>query len=136
LLPTASEDALGAEQWGLGPTAVALKQIGPWTVGALANHIWSIEGEDNRSHVNATFLQPFLSYITETKTTLGLQTESTYNWRDEEWSVPVIGTVQQLLMLGTLPAQIGVGARYWADTPANGPDDWGARVQLTFLFPK
>jgi hypothetical protein len=29
LLPTASDDMLGGEKWGLGPTAVALKQQGP-----------------------------------------------------------------------------------------------------------
>lgn len=29
LLPTATDDLLGAEKWGLGPTAVALKQKGP-----------------------------------------------------------------------------------------------------------
>jgi hypothetical protein len=39
LLPTATEDLLGTEKWGIGPTGVVLKQTGPWTVGLLANHI-------------------------------------------------------------------------------------------------
>jgi hypothetical protein len=30
----------------------------------------------------------------------------------------------------------GVGARYWADSPENGPDGWGVRAVVTFLFPK
>ena len=34
-----TDDALGGEKWGLGPTAVALKQRGPWTIGALVNHV-------------------------------------------------------------------------------------------------
>ncbi|MEQ9608990.1 MAG: hypothetical protein RLN99_15120 [Kiloniellaceae bacterium] len=29
-VPTATEDTLGAEKWGAGPTAVALRQQGPW----------------------------------------------------------------------------------------------------------
>lgn len=29
---------LGSEQWGIGPTAVALKQENGWTHGILANH--------------------------------------------------------------------------------------------------
>lgn len=135
LLPTASEDVLGGEQWGFGPTAVALKQVGPWTVGALANHIWSVAGEDDRADVNATFLQPFLSYITKTKTTMGLSSESTYDWEAEEWSVPLNATVAQLFKVGSQIMQLTVGARYWAESPENGPEDWGARVQLTFLFP-
>ena len=59
LLPTGSEDALSAEQWGIGPTALALKQVGPWTVGGLMNHIWSVTGDDDRADVNATYLDAF-----------------------------------------------------------------------------
>lgn len=65
LLPTATDYVLGAKKWGLGPTAVALKQSGPWTYGALANHIWSVAGDDNRQDISATLLQPFLSYTTK-----------------------------------------------------------------------
>jgi len=50
------------------PTAVVLKQEHGWTYGALANHIWSFAGDDSRADVNATFLQPFLSYTTKTYT--------------------------------------------------------------------
>jgi hypothetical protein len=136
LLPTASDNALGNEKWGVGPTAVALKQNGPWTYGALANHVESFAGDSGRAHVSATFLQPFISYITKTKTTFGLNMESTYDWNSDQWSVPVNFIVQQLLKVGNLPFQIGGGVRYWADSPDNGPKGWGARLQLTFLFPK
>lgn len=136
LLPTATDDTLGGEKFGLGPTAVALKQQGPWTYGALANHLWSVAGDDERADVNATFLQPFLSYVTGTHTTFALNTESTYDWENEEWSVPLNLTVAQMLRIGRQPLQIAVGARYWADGPENGPEGWAARLQLTFLFPK
>lgn len=136
LIPSASDDMLGGEKWGLGPTAVALKQVGPWTAGGLANHIWSVAGDDDRSDVNATFLQPFLSYVTKTHTTLALNTESTYDWEAEEWSVPVNATVGQMLKIGPQICQITAGARYWIDAPDNGPEGWGYRIQVTFLFPK
>lgn len=58
LMDTASDDALGAEKWGIGPTAVALKQNGPWTAGMLANHIESFDGNKDRNDISATFLQP------------------------------------------------------------------------------
>lgn len=137
LLPTASDERLGGEKWGLGPTGVALRQDGPWTVGILANHIWSVAGDDERDDINATFVQPFLSYIfSKTKTTLGVATESTYDWKNEQWSVPFIASVSQLLKIGPQIIQLSVGARYWAEAPDNGPEGWGGRAQLTFLFPK
>jgi hypothetical protein len=136
LLPTASDEALGGEKLGLGPTAVALKQMGPWTIGGLTNHIWSVSGDDDRADINATFLQPFVSYITKTKTTIGLNTESTYDWEGEAWSVPVNMTIAQLFKVGPQIMQLALTARYWAESPDNGPEGWGARAQLTFLFPK
>ena len=136
LLPTATDDSLGTEQWGLGPTAVALRQEGPWTVGMLANHIWSITGDSDRADINATLLQPFMSHITPTMTTISMNTESTYDWEAEAWSVPVNFTVAQLLKVGGQVLQVAVGARYWAESPDNGPEDWGVRAVVTFLFPQ
>jgi hypothetical protein len=135
-LPTATDDKLGAEKWGLGPTAVVLKQEDQWTYGVLTNHIWSIAGEDNRNDINATFVQPFLSYITESKTTLAINTESTYDWETDKWSVPVNLTANQLLKLGDQLIQVGGGVRYWVESPAAGAEDWGLRLQATLLFPK
>lgn len=136
LYPTASDAALGGEKWGVGPTALALQQTGPWTYGVLANHIESFAGDDGRADISATFVQPFLSYITKTKTTLGVNTESTYDWESEQWSVPVNATVSQLLKVGPQILQLSLGARYWAEHGDNGPEDWGVRAAVTFLFPK
>jgi len=134
-VPTATQDTLGAEKWGAGPTAVALKQHGPWTYGLLANHIWSFTGEDDRSDVNATFLQPFLNYTFPSATTIFLNTETTYDWTAEEASVPINFGVNQLFTIGGQAFQIGAGLRYWADSPDGGPDDFGFRVNLVALFP-
>jgi hypothetical protein len=136
LLPTATKDVLGTEKWGIGPTGVALRQEGPWTVGMLTNHIWGSGGDDNRRNVSATLLQPFVSYTAKTHTTFSLNTESSYDWKGKQWSVPINIAVAQLFKVGTQILQFQVGARYWADSPDNGPEGWGWRAQLTFLFPK
>jgi hypothetical protein len=135
LFPSATDDLLGVEKWGVGPTGVLLKQDGPWTYGALVNHLWDVAGDDSRASVNATFLQPFVSYILPTKTTLTLNTETTYDWTNEQWTVPLNFQVSQLFKIGDQPMQAFVGARYYAEKPAGGPD-WGIRMGLTFLFPK
>jgi hypothetical protein len=136
LLPTATDDLLGAEQWGAGPTAVALKQIGPWTVGMLANHIWSVAGEDSRADVNATFAQPFLTYTTPDATSFTLQTETTYDWEADEAAIPVAVAVGQVFSVGAQVMQATAALRYWADAPDNGPEGFAARLSLVFLFPR
>jgi hypothetical protein len=135
LLPTATDDLLGGEKWGAGPTAVLLKQEHGWTYGMLANQVWSFAGDDDRADVSSTFLQPFLSYTTKKQTTFAVNTESTYNWEDEQWTVPLNFQVQQLVKIGEQPVAFLVGYRHYAETPDNGPD-WGLRFTVTFLFPK
>lgn len=134
-LPTATDDLLGEEQWGVGPTAVLLTQKDGWTAGALLNHIWSVTGENSRSDVNRSFIQPFLSYTTKTQTTLGVNTESSYDWEREQWSLPLNLTVQQLVKVGGLPLALQLGGRYYADGPESGPE-WGLRFTVSMLFPK
>lgn len=138
LIPTASDDLLGAEQWAAGPTAVALKQANGWTHGLLANHLWGLEGrpDHDKEKVNQTFLQPFFSYTTSSFTTFGINSESTYNWQSREWSVPINLTVTQLLKLGGQPLTVQVGPRYWVESAEDGPQGWGFRAAVTFLFPR
>lgn len=126
---------LGAEKWGAGPTAVVLKQSGPWTVGMLANHIWSFAGQDSRLDVDATFLQPFITYTTDDAWTFALNTESTYDWTAEAWSVPINFQISKLVSIGEQRLSLQAGIRYWAETPEGGPDGFGARTSITFLFP-
>ena len=133
LYPSASDDALGAEKWGAGPTAVLLKQEKGWTYGLLTNR--SFAGSDSRQDVSATFLQPFLSYTTKTYTKFGVNTESTYDWENSQWTVPINAQASQSLKLGSQPVQFTLGARYYAEKPEGGPD-WGLRFVVTFLFPK
>ena len=136
LLPTATDDLLGGEKWGVGPTAVVLKQAGPWTFGALFNHIWSFAGKDERADISTTFIQPFVSYTTPKAVTFSFNTESTYDWENEQWSVPINFGVSKLVRIGKQPVSLGATIRYWADSPDNGPDEWGVRLVATLLFPK
>lgn len=78
----------------------------------MTNPIWSIGGDDDQAD------------------------ESTYYWEDEAWSVPVIIQVSQLFKIRPQILQFTIGGKYWAETPDNGPEDWGGRAQLTFLYSK
>jgi hypothetical protein len=136
LLPTATDEFLGAEKWGIGPTAVALKQVGKWTIGGLANHIESVAGDDDRADISATFLQPFASYVTPQQTTLAFNIESTYDWESESWSIPVNFQASKLIKMGGQLVQIGAGVRYWAESPENGPEGWGVRLNFVLVYPR
>ena len=121
LLPTATDDAFKSRQFGLGPTAVALRQQSGWTFGALANHIWGVNGPSDREQVNNTFLQPFLTYTTPAAVTYSLNTESTYDWKSRQWTVPINIAVSKLTSIGSQKVSFQLGGRYYAEAPDGGP---------------
>lgn len=143
LLPTSrsndkeSRPIFGQSEWGGGLTGVGLKQSNSWTFGALVNHIWDIDGDTD---ISQTYLQPFIVYTTDTAWSFALNTESTYNWEaddeDQAWSVPINAMISKVVHFGKQPVSFQGGARYWAQSPDGGPEDWGARLAVTFLFPK
>jgi len=136
LVPTATDDALGAQKWAIGPTGVVLRQEGRWTYGALANQLWSVAGSDDRADISATFVQPFLAYTTKTAWTFTANSESTYDWENDDWSVPVNLQAAKVTRWGHQLVSLGGGIRYWVTTPDSGPEGIGLRGVLTFLFPK
>jgi len=136
LLPTATDDLLGAKKWGAGPGVVALTTRGPWTLGMLANHIWSYAGDGDRQDISNTFVQPFAAYTWPSAWTVAVQSESTYNWKTEKWSVPINAALSKLVRWGKLPVSLQAGVGYWAESPETGPEGFRFRLQATFVLPK
>jgi len=132
--PTATNDLLGSEKYGMGPTFVMLTQQHGWTLGLLANQIWSVAGDSDRNNISAAFIQPFVSYTTKMFTTFGINTESTYDFENTQWTVPINLTVSQIFKIGGQPMSLQLGARYYADGPT-GHANWGMRVNFSLLFP-
>ena len=136
-LPSTTVPTLGSEKWSAGPTAVVLKQQGPWTYGALWNQVWSFAGNTRRDDVSQMFLQPFLAYTTKGLVTITLQSESTANWKadDHKWTVPVNVLFSKLSSFGTFPASYTIGFGGFITSPEIGPD-WKLRAALTILMPR
>jgi hypothetical protein len=136
LLPTATDDLLGADKWGIGPSVVALTVRGPWTIGGLATHIWSVAGNNDRSDISNTLIQPFVAYNWPSAWTASFQSESTYNWKTKKWSVPLNLSVSKLVRIGKLPVSLQAGIGYWLESPDTGPEGMRYRFAATLILPK
>jgi hypothetical protein len=135
LFPTATSDHLGSQKYGIGPNGIILKQSGPWTALILANHTWSYAGNDKRNDVSLTYLQPVLAHSTKKGFTISVSSESTYDWKGENWTVPFICTTSQILPFGKQYISVGLGGIYYLRAPTSSPE-WGIRLNVTFLFPE
>jgi hypothetical protein len=136
LFPTATNEFLGGKKFGIGPTGLVLYQSSGWTYGALVNQIWSIAGDTARADISSFYFQPFISYTTKKAMTFNLSSEDSYTWKGKQWaSAALIFNVSQLVRLGKMPVSLGIGGKYYLETPSSS-SYWGSRFTVTFLFPK
>ena len=133
LIPTAT-DNLGTEKFGLGPTAVALKQIGDITLGGLVNHIWSVAGDNDQPDVNTTFFQPFVAKNFSGGYAIGVNTELSQSWDYNATSGTINITGSKVISLGKQLAQVVLGPRIPYGNANTA--EWGFRAVLVLLYPK
>lgn len=130
-LPTATDSLLGTREWGAGPSAVALVQKGSWTVGVLANQMWTFDGND----INKSFVQPWVTYELQDGWSVSATSQTSYDWNTREWTVPLNVGVAKLVNFGKQPVQIQFGGIYMLSAPDGAPR-WGLQSTVTLLFPK
>ncbi len=138
LLPTSTDDRLGAGEWGAGPSFVALTMRGPWVVGSLFSNVWSFTHDGDDDKVNLFTWQPFINYNLDDGWYLSSSPLITANWEadsDNTGTVPVGGGFGKIFRIGKQPMNASVQAFYNVEKPDFGAD-WQLRLQLQFLFPK
>lgn len=139
LVPTATDTALGSGKWGAGPSVVLLVQPGHWTVGAVANNIWSFAGNKERPSVNSYYTQWFVSYNIRKGWYVNVAPIVTANWNapkgSEKWIVPIDIDVGRIFKLGRQPVNIQAGLYYNVTRPEDYAH-WEARWEIALLYPK
>jgi len=136
LLPIGTNDFLTTKKFGMGPTAVALKQINGWTIGGLINQIWSVAGAKERPDVSLMFVQPFFAYNWKSGAGIGANLEWTQNWKASTTTLWFNPTISAVTSIGKQKTQFAIGPRLNLAAPDGGKADWGWRAVVVFLFPK
>ncbi len=136
LIPAATDDLLGTKKFGVGPTALVLKQTNGWTIGALVNQLWSVAGDEDRPDVNQLFLQPFVNYNWKSGAGMGVNSEVTQNWEGNTTSAFINPTVSGVTKLGKQIVSLVVGPRIQVAAPEGTKADFGVRTVIVFVFPK
>ena len=134
LVPTATDAVLGSEKFGIGPSVVVLKQSGPWTYGVLANHLFTVSGNEERDDVNASFFNPFASYNWKSGAGITATLEYTQDW-EHDLSVAVVHAMfSGVTKFGGQTVSLAIGPRIHF-----APDNhaaYGLRAAITMVFPK
>ncbi len=136
--PTATHDALGLNQWLLGPEA-ALAKIFKWGVlGLLVSHSWDVAGEDSFS-TSITGGQYFYVYNLTNGWQISASPTFSYNHQapsgQEAWTVPVGFGVSKTAILGSRPWKFGLQYWQYVQQPDAFGQDWEVRFTVTPVVP-
>jgi hypothetical protein len=141
VLPTATNTAyLGQGKLSMGPTVVALVQPAHWTIGLLANNVWSVAGQSdaNKPAVNQFLLQYFINYNLKKGWYIPWAPIMTANWEapsGNQWVVPVGGGIGRIMKLGFQP--VNITAQFYRNVVyPTGTSPWTMKLQFVLLFPK
>jgi hypothetical protein len=136
LIPTATNDYLGTKKFGVGPTALILKQGHGNTVGFLVNQLWSVAGDKERQDVNQLFFQPFFSHSFASGASLGGNMELTQNWQANTTLLFLNPVISGITKIGKQPIQMAIGPRIPLAGPEASKPAFGIRSVIIFVFPK
>ena len=132
-LPTATNDALGSDQWLLGPELIGaiIRQWG--VVGLLLTHQWDVAGDDDFD-TNITAGQAF--YILNLKDGWQVSGSPLFSYNHEassgnEWTLPLgIGLSKTMIIKGR-PWQFGFEYQYYIESPDVFGPDWQIQFSVS-----
>jgi hypothetical protein len=132
-IPTHTDDRLGNDHWGLGPSVVVVAMMDAWVVGGLINNVWSVGGSSDPSY-NQMLIQPFVNYNLGDGWYLVTAPIMTANWEassSETWTIPLGGGGGKVFRIGKQPVNVNLQFYYNVEKPTL-VGDWSSRLQIQF----
>ena len=136
LVPTATEKFLGTEKFGIGPSVLVMHQGKGLSIGFLANQIWSVAGNANRTDFNQFYTQIFLTHSYKSGASLGITSEITQNWQGNTTLITISPNVGAITKLGSQTMQFAVMPLIPVVGHSSIRPDWGLRTVVSFIFPQ
>jgi hypothetical protein len=117
LFPTATEDAFGRQQWGVGPAAAVGYATKEWTAFVFPQYYRGIGGWNNKATPDASFLNVIYSFMYNLPDGWQVGTNPTISYDDKassgnKWNVPIGLTVAKMTKIGDVPVKFQLGIEY------------------------
>jgi len=134
-LPTATDRDVAGKQLRLGPEAL-LAKIDTWGVYRIfPSHQWDVSGWGDNPSYSMTSCQLVLTFTPGGGWTFGSSPTLNYDWREEEWTIPLHLTAGKTVMFGKMPVNFSLETNYYVEQPdAFGPE-WLISFNITPVIP-
>lgn len=131
LLPTATREEFGQQQWGVGPAAVIGYHTKKWIAGVFPQYTFGIGGWNGKDTPDANYLSMlyFFVYNLSNAWQIGCNPTISYDHNassGNHWNVPVGLFVAKTVKIGKVPVKLQFGVEY----SVVSQDEFGQRAQV------
>jgi hypothetical protein len=118
LFPTATQDAFGRDQWGVGPAAVFGYKTKEWIGFIFPQYTWGIGGAGQAENTpDASYLSMLYGFFYNLPNGWQVGTNPTITYDNNassgnKWNVPVGITVSKMTKIGDVPVKFQLGVEY------------------------
>jgi hypothetical protein len=120
-LPTATNDALGADRYTLGPELLIGKLTKNYVLGVFPNHQWDIGGS-GEADINLTSAQVFGTWLSGSGWSVGTSPVLSYDHNANQWTIPLNFSFGKTVILSGRPWKLSAEINYFVEQPdAFGP---------------
>ena len=137
LVPTATDKKLGGEKWAMGPAIGLVARKEKMLIGLFSQNLFTFAGDDDRTDINVSIIQPILNYSLPDHWSVGLsEMNITFDWKKRDWTnLPLGAKVSKLAHIGKLPVQFFAKAEYnFAYADDDALPEWTNTLGLKLLF--
>ncbi len=131
LLPTATHNEFGRQQWGVGPTLVAGYKTKDWTAFVFPQYTWGIGGWNGKDKSDASYLSMIYTFAYNLPDAWQIGFNPTINYdatatSGNRWNVPIGLFVAKTIKIGKVPTKLLLSIEY----SVVSQDKFGQRAQI------
>jgi hypothetical protein len=134
MFPTASDDDIGSGKYSAGPSGMLVGFTKNYTFGAVASHLMSYAGDDNRENVNETQFQPLYYKQLGNGWQIGDNPTWTIKWDNksrEKYDIPIGLGIFKTTFIGGIGWRFGITHRYYLKSYDSWGNNWGISFTIT-----
>jgi hypothetical protein len=142
LFPTATDDAFGRQQWGVGPSAIFGYKTKAWLTAVFPQYFFGIGSTGGRSSStpDASYLNMLYALVFNLPNAwqVGLNPTITYDHgasSDNRWNVPVGFFVAKTTKIGRAPVKFQLGFDYSVVSQDDFGQQWQIKLNVIPVIP-
>ena len=128
-VPTATSSDLGSGRWSVGPEVLFAKLSKKRVLGALAFHQWDVAGWSDNT-VNVSTVQLFGTALPGKGWNVGSSPKISYDWHNEQWTVPLNFNVGRTVMWRGKPWKLGIEINYYVEGSDAFAPEWMVGINI------